>query len=83
MTLFIAFYLHKRSSDHTVDSLLTDTPILTVTSILTDTSVLSDHLVLVPAFFYSLYLTLYNKADISLLSRALSASSKGAHLRES
>ena len=73
--------LHKRSSDHTVDSLLTDTPILTVTSILTDTSVLSDHLVLVPAFFYSLYLTLY-KADISL-SRALSASSKGAHLRES
>ena len=82
MTLFIAFYLHKRSSDHTVDSLLTNTPILTVTSILTDTSVLSDHLVLVPAFFYSLYLTLY-KADISLLSRALSASSKGAHLRES
>ena len=59
---------------NTVDSLLTDT------SIRRDTSV-NGHLELVPAFSYSLYLTLY-KTDISL-RRTLSSGLKGVRLGES
>ena len=52
----------------------------TVDSLLTDTS-LKRTLELVPAFLYSLYLTLY-KTDISL-RWTLTAGLKGVHLRGS
>ena len=58
----------------TVDSLLTDTSIRR-------TPLYNGHLELVPAFLYSLYLTLY-KTDTSL-RRTLSAGPKGVRLRDS
>ena len=58
----------------TVDSLLMDTSIRR-------TPLQNGHLELVPAFLYSLYLTLY-KTDTSL-RRTLKVGSKGVRLRES
>ena len=55
--------------------------VTTVDSFLMVTSVKNGHLELVPAFLYSLYLTLY-KMD-NFLRRTLSAGPKGVCLRES
>ena len=61
-------------SDHHLDPMVWPPPIYSRLS-------LNGHLELVPAFLYSLYLTLY-KTDTSL-RRTLSASPKGVRLRES
>ena len=65
---------NNNNNNNTVDSLLTDTSIRR-------TPLYNGQLELVPAFLYSLYLTLY-KTNISL-RRTASAGPKGVRLRES